>query len=380
MDFTHDDEQQALREAVRGLVGKRYADFENRRRTVADEPGFDEDLWQALGEMGILGLPYDEADGGSGAGPAEVGIVAQELGRVLAPEPFLPSVVLAGGLVAMTASDEQRADVIGALSSGERVLAFAHTEPGSRWSTTAGAVTATQSGDGWMLSGVKEPVLHGARADQLVVSAALPDGGTGLFLVAGDASGLTRNGYATHDGGRAARVSFEDTPATSLGEPTDRSAEIALVLDGTRIIAGNQAVGAMEVALEATTDYLKSRKQFGVTLNTFQALNFRAADMYVSLELTTSIVAWATMVLAEGSPDEVADAAARASLQVSRGGRHVGQEAIQLHGGIGMTAEYAIGSYTSHLTALDHMFGDGNHHVGVLAGKVATYDEVDPLA
>ncbi|KRF17069.1 acyl-CoA dehydrogenase [Nocardioides sp. Soil797] len=378
MDFTYDDEQQALRDAVRGLVGKKYADFENRRRTVADDPGFDEDLWKSLGEMGILGLPFDEEDGGSGAGPIEVGIVAQELGRVLAPEPFLTSVVLTGGLVAMTASDEQRTDVIGALSSGERVLAFAHHEPGSRWSTSARAVTATRNGDAWTLSGVKEPVIQGARADQLVVSAALPDGGTGLFLV--DGADSRRNGYATHDGGRAARVTFTDTPAVPLGEVTDRSAEIALVLDGSRIIAGNQAVGAMEVALQSTTDYLKSRKQFGVTLNTFQALNFRAADMYVALELTTSIVAWATMVLAEGTPDEVADAAARASLQVSRGGRHVGQEAIQLHGGIGMTAEYAIGSYTSHLTALDHLFGDGNHQVGVLAGRVGSYDEVDPLA
>ncbi|KRF12785.1 acyl-CoA dehydrogenase family protein [Nocardioides sp. Soil796] len=370
MDFTYDDEQQALRDAVRGLVGKKYADFENRRRTVADDPGFDEDLWKALAEMGILGLPFDEEDGGTGAGPVETSIVAQELGRVLAPEPFLSSVVLAGGLVAMAGSDEQRAEVLGALSAGEIVLAFAHDEPGE-------AVVATDSSEGWSLTGVKEPVLHGARADRLVVSAALPEGGTGLFLV--DGSATTRTGYATYDGGRAARVTFDATPAVALGEG-DQSTVIALVLDGTRVMAGNQAVGAMEVALETTTAYLKSRKQFGVTLNTFQALNFRAADMYVSLELTKSIVAWATMVLAEGTPEEVTDAAARASLQVSRAGRHVGQEAIQLHGGIGMTAEYSVGSYTSHLTALDHMFGDGNHHVRALASRVGDYDEVDPLA
>ncbi|KQY55479.1 acyl-CoA dehydrogenase family protein [Nocardioides sp. Root140] len=374
MDFTYDDEQQALRDAVRGLVGKKYADFENRRRTVADDPGFDEDLWKALAEMGILGLPFDEEDGGTGAGPVETSIVAQELGRVLAPEPFLSSVVLAGGLVAMAGSDEQRAEVLGALSAGEIVLAFAHDE---LTGTETRAVTATESGDGWSLTGVKEPVLHGARADRLVVSAALPEGGTGLFLV--DGSATTRTGYATYDGGRAARVTFDATPAVALGEG-DQSTVIALVLDGTRVMAGNQAVGAMEVALETTTAYLKSRKQFGVTLNTFQALNFRAADMYVSLELTKSIVAWATMVLAEGTPEEVTDAAARASLQVSRAGRHVGQEAIQLHGGIGMTAEYSVGSYTSHLTALDHMFGDGNHHVRALASRVGDYDEVDPLA
>jgi alkylation response protein AidB-like acyl-CoA dehydrogenase len=218
MDFTYDDEQKALREAVRGLVGKAYADFEQRRRTVAEDPGFDEKLWSRLAEMGVLGLPFSEDDGGVGAGPVEVGIVAQELGRVLAPEPFLTSVVLAGGLVAAAGSAEQRASVLGALAAGESVLAFAHNEPGSRWETTASAVTATSTDDGWTLSGVKEPVPHGARADVLVVSAVLPSGETGLFLVTPSDAGVTRDGYPTHDGGRAARITLADAPATPLGE------------------------------------------------------------------------------------------------------------------------------------------------------------------
>jgi len=379
MDFTYDEEQQALREAVRGLVGKSYADFENRRRTVADEPGYDEKLWTRLAEMGVLGLPFDELYGGMGAGPVEVGIVAQELGRVVAPEPFLTSVVLAGGLVAAAGSEDQKTELLGALSAGELIPTFAHAEPGSRWQPTASAVTATGSGDSWTLTGVKEPVPNGVRADVLVVSAALPDGGTGLFVVTPDASGLTRDGYATHDGGRAAKVTFADTPATPLGAAEDRAGVIARVLDIARITAANEAVGLMEVALENTTAYLKSRKQFGVTLNTFQALNFRSADMYVSLELARSLALWASMVLAEGSGEEASTAAARASLGVSRAGRHIGQEAIQLHGGIGMTAEYSIGTYTSRLTALDHLFGDGNHHLGLLASGVGGYDEVDPL-
>ena len=180
MDFTYDEEQQALREAVRGLVGKAYADFENRRRTVAADPGFDETLWARLAEMGILGLPFAEEDGGMGAGPVEVGIVAQELGRVLAPEPFLTSVVLAGGIVAAAGTAEQRAEVLGALAEGESVLAFAHAEPGTRWAADRRRRDrATPDGDAWTLTGVKEPVPHGARADRLVVSAALPDGGTG---------------------------------------------------------------------------------------------------------------------------------------------------------------------------------------------------------
>ena len=380
MDFTYDEEQQALGEAVRGLVGKAYADFENRRRAVAEDPGFDEKLWSRLAEMGILGLPFREEDGGSGAGPVEVGIVAHEMGRVLAPEPYLTSVVLAGGVVAAAGTAEQRAEMLGALSAGELVLAFAHTEPGSRWTASASAVTATRDGDDWTLSGVKEPVPQGARADRLVVSAALPDGGTGLFLVDSGASGVARDGYATHDGGRAARVSLDSAPAEALGEAgADLSPTISVVLDIARVMACNEAVGAMEVALDATTSYLTSRKQFGVTLNTFQALNFRAADMYVSLELAKSVTLWATMVIAAGKPEAMAEAASRAALQVSRAGRHIGQEAIQLHGGIGMTAEYSIGSYTSRLTALDHLLGDGDHHLRLLSAAVGDHDEVDLL-
>jgi alkylation response protein AidB-like acyl-CoA dehydrogenase len=377
MDFTYDDEQQALREAVRGLVGRAYADFEDRRRAVAADPGFSAAVWGQLAEMGVLGLPFEERYGGMGAGAVEVGIVAHELGRVLAPEPFLTSVVLAGGLVAEAGSEEQRAELLGGLSGGELVLAFAHHEPGSRWAPSAEHVRAEAAGDGWTLSGVKEPVLHGARADVLVVSAALPDGGTGLFVVRGPDA--VREGYPTHDGGRAARVAFDATPATALGTTQDRTGIIARVLDTARVAACNEAVGLMEVALDLTSAYLKSRKQFGVTLNTFQALTFRAADMYVSLELARSMALWATMVLDGGSGEETSVAASRAALQVSRAGRHLGQEAIQLHGGIGMTAEYSVGSYTSRLTALDHLLGDGNHHLGLLAAGVSGYDEVDPL-
>lgn len=382
MDFSYDDEQEALRDAVRGLTSKAYSDYEKRRQATRDDPGFDEKQWQRMAEMGLLGLPFSEDDGGVGAGPVEIGIVCRELGRVVAPEPYLHSVVLAGGLVAAVGTPEQRASILGALSGGESVLTFAHDEPGSRWSAAAEAVNATLEGDAWTLSGTKEPVPHGARADLLIVSAALPAGGTGLFVVEGSAA--QRTGYPTYDGGRAARVDLDSTPATPLGEPgADVSASIAIVLDITRVMAANVALGAMQTALRATTDYLKSRKQFGVTLNTFQALTFRAADMYVSQELTHSLVDWATMVVAQaettGDLDAVHDAAARVSLQVSRAGRHIGQEAIQLHGGIGMTAEYSVGAYVSTLTALDHLFGDATHSLGALGQRVMSYDDLDPL-
>jgi len=383
MDFLYDDEQDALREAVRGLVGKAYSDYENRRQAIKDDPGFDEKLWARMAEMGLLGLPFSEDDGGVGAGPVEIGIVCQELGRVIAPEPYLTSVVLAGGLVSACGTPEQRQEILGALSGGESVLAFAHDEPGRGWSPSAEKVTASQDGDAWTLTGVKEPVPHGARADVLVVSAALPDGGTGLFVVDGESA--DRTGYPAYDGTRAARVKLDGTSATPLGEPgLDVTASISTVQDIARVMAANQALGAMQFLLPTTTEYLRDRKQFGVPLATFQALTFRAADMYVSLELTHSMVDWATMVLAKAgqdgsSPEAVADAARRVSVQVSKAGRHIGQEAIQLHGGIAMTMEYSVGMYAAALTALDHLLGDGGHHLRELAGAVTTYGALDPL-
>lgn len=377
MDFTLDDEQTALRDAVRGLL-KGY-DAETRRAATAEDPGFDEDMWHKLADMGVLGLPFSEDDGGSGAGPVELAVVAEEIGRVIAPEPFVESVVLAGGLVAAAGTSEQRKEILGGLSSGELLLAFAHAEPGGRWSPAAGGVTA----DGDTLTGVKEPVLNGARADLLVVSALVTndgaDDGVGLFVV--DPKDLDRASYPTFDGGRAARISFDKTPATPLGDGGDASAVVANAFAIAQIAYCHEALGAMDAALALTTSYLTTRKQFGVTLNRFQSLNFRAADMYTSLELTRSMVSWATMVLADGTstPEKIREAASRAKLQTSKAGRHIGQEAIQLHGGIGMTAEYIVGHLTARLTAIDHLLGDGREHTSRLARTLTDHTVVEPL-
>ncbi|CAB4929423.1 unannotated protein [freshwater metagenome] len=379
MDFTYDDEQQALREAVRGLLATAYADHDARRRTVAEEPGFDRALWGRLAEMGVLGLPFAEEHGGVGAGPVEIGIVCQELGRVLAPEPYLASVVHAGGLVAALGSPEQKADLLGRLSAGAVVLAAADTSPGGRWASRADGVRASVSGDAWTLDGVADPVVAGESADVIIVTAALPDdGGTGVFVV--DAADVERTGYATADLTRAASVRFTGSAATPLGAPgRDLAPSIATISDLTRIMGANQALGVMQSQVRATSDYLKSRKQFGVTLNTFQALTFRAADMYVSLELAHSMVDWATMTIAGGDREVVAEAADRVGLQVSRAGRHIGQEAIQLHGGIGMTAEYAVGVGTAHLEVLDQWLGNAPHHLSRLAGRVTDHELVEAL-
>ena len=374
MDFTLDSEQTALRDAVRGLL-KGY-DAEHRREVTKEDPGFDEKMWGRLAEMGVLGLPFAEDDGGMGAGPVELSVVAEEIGRVNAPEPFAESVVLAGGLVAALGTSEQKQDVLGRLSSGELVPAAAVLEPAGRWDLAAGGVTES---DG-TLTGVKEPVLGGSRADLFVVTAAVGDG-VGVFLVEpGD--GVSVSSYTTIDGTRAARVTFDGAAATRLGDgSTDDLAAIERVVAAAKIAYCHEAVGLMDTALRLTTEYLTTRKQFGVTLNRFQALTFRAADMYTSVELTRSIVTWATMVIADptSSPEKVTEAARRAKLQVSKAGRHVGQEAIQLHGGIGMTAEYSVGHYTARLTAIDHLLGDGREQTSHLAAHLTDYGVVEPL-
>jgi len=349
MDFTFDEEQEALRDAVRGLL-KGYdpaVDAEHRRQVTAEEPGFDEGLWKRLAEMGLLGLPFAEADGGMGAGPAEVAVVCEEIGRVLAPEPYVASVVLAGGLVAALGSDGQRSELLGGLASGDRLLAYAEGE-------------------------VAEPVIQGARADTIVWQV------DGEVFVGDRPDGVTA--YRTHDGGRAARLELDRGAVTPLGSGGDASEAIALVKARAQIAVCHEALGAMDAALQMTTSYLTTRKQFGVTLNRFQALTFRAADLYTALELTRSIVTWATMVAAESDdPAAIRSAAARAKLQTAHAGRLVGQEAIQLHGGIGMTAEYAVGHYTSRLTAINHWLGDSREQVAALSDGLADHTVLDPL-
>jgi len=362
MDFLRDHEQEALADAVRSLL-KGY-DAERRRAVTETDPGFDEEIWQGLAEMGVLGLPFPEDVGGSGGGPVDVAVVAEEIGAVIAPEPFVEAVVLTGGLIAACGSPEQQAELLGSLASGEMVPAFA-------WLTTPGHELHVNEG---RVTGVAEPVLNGGRADVFVVLA-----DDTLLLV--DAADTERTSYRTLDGGRAGRVTFDQAAARPLGAGGDATDTVEQVLAATRIASCHESLGAMEAALRLTTGYLTTRKQFGVTLNHFQALTFRAADMYTSLELTRSIVTWATMVLADprSTPVQVRDAAARAKLQVSRAGRHIGQEAIQLHGGIGMTMEYAVGHLVARLTTLDHLLGDGDAQVAALAPRLGDYEVVEPL-
>ena len=370
MDFELTDEQRLLRDTTREVLS-RSSDAERRRAVVATDPGWDRQVWRQMADIGLLGLSFAEDDGGMGAGPVEVAAVMTELGRTLAPEPVLDCALIPGELVGRAGTAAQRGSLLPDVASGERLLALAHNEPGVRWPSSVVSTTATESDGGWVLTGVKNPVPHGADADVLLVSAALPDDRVALFLVDADGAGVQRHGYATFDGLRGAQIEFVDAPAEQLGEPLgsadapDGSALIADTVIRAQAALCAEAVGVMEEALRLTTDYLKSRKQFGVPLAKFQALTHRAADMYVALELARSMSLYATLSLADGVVDPVV--ASRAKLRIGRSARLIGQEAIQMHGGIGMTDEYPVGHYTARLTAIEHTLGGVDDHLRILA-------------
>lgn len=374
MNFELDTEQDMLRATVRDLLTGVY-DVEARNRVSESDLGWSRDVWKQLAELGVLGLPFAEEHGGMGAGPVEVMAVMTEIGRALAPEPLLNAVYLPGGLVADVGSDAQRADLLPRLSEGTLLLAFAHDEPGSRWPYLEVATTATRDGENWTLSGRKNPVLHGDCADTLIVSAKLPDGGVGLFVVDAGADGLARTGYRTNDERRGAQVVLENVAAVPLGDAVDASDAITAAQVRAQAALCAEAVGGIDASVQLTTSYLKQRKQFGVPLSMFQALTHRAADMYVLYELASSMSLYATMALADGLVDPVI--ASRAKLQVGRSARKVGQESVQMHGGIGVTAEHSIGHYLSRLTAIEHTFGTMDDHLRILAAGVGEYERVE---
>ncbi|WP_406265295.1 acyl-CoA dehydrogenase family protein [Nocardia sp. NBC_00881] len=384
MDFDLTDEQVMLRDTVRDLLAHSY-DAESRLKVTDSELGWSRDVWRQLADLGVLGLSFSEEDGGVGAGPVETMVVLEEVGRRLVPEPILDAVLVPGGLVARAGSAEQRQRILPEVAAGTKLLAFAHAEPGVRWPSTELATTAaaavpmassagsvaTAAGGSYELTGVKNPVPHGGSADELVVSAALPAGGIGLFLVASDATGVVRKPYRTVDGQRGAQVELDKAPAERLGG-ADATETVASVLGHAQASLCAESVGAMAEALRLTTEYLRQRKQFGVTLSKFQTLTQRAANMYVSLELARSMSLYATASLVDGVYDPVI--ASRARLQVGRAARHIGQEAIQMHGGIGVTAEYPVGHYVARLTAIERTLGGGLEHLRVLSARVGDYE------
>lgn len=366
MDFDFTEEQQLLRDVTREALSRNF-DITRYNEVTDGEPGWRRETWEQLAEIGILGLGFDPAE----AGQIEIMVVMTEVGRRLAPEPVAAGALIPGGLIAEIGTAAQK-ELLEDVASGATLLAFADGEPGNRASVAEPATTAAQGGDGWTITGRKGPVLAGDSADRIIVTATLPDGGVGLFVV--DGAATTRHPFRTFDGRRAAQVDFDATPAEPLGDGGDAAEAVARTVIRYQSALCAEALGAMDESLRLTTEYLGSRKQFGVPLSTFQTLTQRAADMYVSLELARSMTFYAAMSIADGRFDPVI--AARTKLQVGRSGRHIAQEAIQLHGGIGMTAEYPIGHYAARLTAIDNTFGTADDQLRTLIGHVGDYGTV----
>jgi pimeloyl-CoA dehydrogenase small subunit len=376
MDFDLTEEQRLLKESLDRLIGGRYA-FEQRKSYGQNPEGWSRQLWAQFAEFGLLGLPFDERYGGSAGGPVETMIAMEAFGRALALEPYLATVVLGGGFLRHAGSAEQCADLVPKIADGSLTLAFAHTERQSRYDLHDVATRAVRDGAGWVLDGEKGVVLHGDTADKLIVTARLGGGrrdrdGIATFVVDGNAAGVSRRGYPTQDGLRAAEIALSGVrvgPEGVLGEPGAALPRVERVVDEAIAALCAEAVGAMAVMHELTVEYLKTRRQFGREIGSFQILQHRAVDMLIALEQARSMAMLATMMAGEEDAAERRNAVSAAKVQIGRSGKFIGQQAIQLHGGIGMTNEYKVGHYFKRVTMIDTMFGDADHHLRELARR-----------
>jgi alkylation response protein AidB-like acyl-CoA dehydrogenase len=363
MDFDFSDDQEQLRDACAKWVEKGY-DFERRRAIVA-AGGFDRAAYGELAELGLTGLYIPEALGGMGMGPVEGMVTLEGLGQGIVLEP-LTQALISGAVLAGYAPDAVKADWCPRISSGEALVVLAHQERGARHRLDVCATTAQGSGEGWQLSGTKHLVPAGDRAEAYLVPAQ-SNGRTALFLVRASDSGVSAQGYLTQDGSRAADVVFNQAPATLVTPDGQTALEHAVDIGIAASCA--EAVGVMDKTLAITVEYMNTRKQFGVAIASFQALRHRVADMKMQLELARSMSYYASLKLNTPAPERRA-AMARAKVQLGQSMRFVGQQAVQLHGGIGVTDEYIVSHYFKKLTQMEIAFGDTLHHLGEVSARM----------
>jgi pimeloyl-CoA dehydrogenase small subunit len=377
MDFELSDDQRMLTDSVGRLLQDRY-DFAARRGYQKEDIGWSAAVWSQYAELGLLGLPFAEQYGGFGGGPVEVMLLMQEFGRALVLEPYLATVVLGGTALQLAGSSAQKSVMLPNIVDGSLKLAFAHGERQSRYDLTDVLTTARKEGADWVLDGAKSVVLHGDCADRLIVSArnagARDDAdGITLFLVDAQAPGLARRGYALRDGTRAAEISLTGVRVGGgdvLGPVGQGMGTIARVVEAGIAAMSAEAVGAMDAMHSMTLDYLKTRQQFGKPIGTNQVLQHKSADMLVALEQARSLAMLAAMSVHEPDATLRARNIAIAKVGVGQAGRLVSQNAVQLHGGIGMTEEYAVGHYFRRVMVYEHSFGDTAHHLAQLADAV----------
>jgi len=378
MDFQPSDDQRLLAESVSRLLADTYS-FAQRKTYLAQPEGWSPAIWGKFAELGLLGLPFAEEYGGFGGGAQEVMLVMQAFGRVLVLEPFLSTVVLAGTAVRTAGTAEQKRAILPAIAEGTLKLAFAHSERQARYDLTDVVTTAKRSGSGWVLDGSKSVVSHGDSADRLVISARTAgdrydtDGIT-LFLVDASTDGLARRGYNTRDETRAADIALSNvrvSDADVLGAVGQGLAIVETVIEAGIAATAAETVGAMEAMNEMTLEYSKTRVQFGQPIGSYQVVQHRLADMFMTQEQGRSMAMLATMMVDHGDPGERAHNMAMAKVGVAQAGRYVSQSAVQMHGGIGMTEEYAVGHYFRRCMVMERLFGDPAYYLQRLADEVA---------
>nr|WP_294546836.1 acyl-CoA dehydrogenase family protein [uncultured Rhodopila sp.] len=377
MDFEPSDDQRLLVESVSRMLRDSY-DFTRRRSYLALPEGYSPAVWSQFAELGLLGLPFAEEYGGFGGGAQEVMLVMQAFGRVLVLEPYFPTVVLGGAAVNLAGSAAQKQAILPAVAEGGLKLAFAHGERQARYDLTDVVTTAKRGAGGWVLDGSKTVVSHGEAADKIVVSARTggeryDEAGITLFLVDAGAAGVARRGYVSRDDTRAADISLSNVAVSDagvLGEVGGGLPVIRRVIEAGIAATAGETVGAMEAMNEMTLEYAKTRVQFGQPIGSYQVVQHRLADMFMAQEQGRSMAMLATMSI--DNPDDGARAhdIALAKVGVGQAGRYVSQSAVQVHGGIGMTEEYAVGHYFRRCMVIERLFGDPAYYLAKLAEGV----------
>jgi hypothetical protein len=380
MDLNLSDEQRLLRESVDRFINETY-DSDHRRRSAGDPHGFSPQIWKQFAELGWLALPISEAYGGLGAGAIETGILMEAFGRGLVAEPYLATVVIGTGLIAECGSEAQKQAMLPKIADGSLLLASAHSERAARFDLAHVETTARKTSDGWRLDGRKTAILDGNAADQIIVSARVASdsstvGNLCLFLVPSGTAGITLRDFPRLGGGRACNLELADVrlPADALlGDGSDGLAKIEGVVDRALAALGSEAVGIMQILLDKTLEYTKVRQQFGRPLSANQVIRHRLADMAMQCDEARSIALRAAL-MADAEPALRSRAASGAKAKIGKCARFVAEQAVQLHGAMGVTEELDIGSYFKRLLAFDTLFGGSAHHYrrhAALGGRVA---------
>ena len=375
MDFKLTEEQQMLQETAERLVRDVY-DFESRKAFSESEAGFSTAFWQQLGELGLTAIPFSEELGGFGGTGVETMLIMEQLGKGICLEPYMESVILAGGLIGQLGSDAQKEELLGGIATGELQAAVALDELNSHYDLANVTTTASEQGGEWVLNGRKGVVIGGQTAGKILVSARTAgnnrdEQGISLFVIDPSAAGVTRRVYATVDGRKACELFLDNVQGELLGEAGN--AYDAIRYQSGRAIAAlcAEAVGAMRTACDLTLDYLKTRKQFGVPIGKFQVLQHRMVDMTSELERATSMAILAASLADDADSAERSAKLAAAKFVINRAGRYVAEQCIQLHGGIAMTWEYNGAHYAKRLVMISHQFGDDDHHLEAYAAQLS---------